>query len=182
MKRGITVLLFSILVSQICIAQDDQKSLEEGLASINIGAIGAWIDYEKPISNQLTISTQLGMEGGFFGGGGDFNYVLTPTISVEPRFYYNFNKRARKGKKTINNSANYIKLDAAYAPGLFTFSNENVEVNTQLNLIPMWGLRRAIGKRLNFEFAVGYGIAFIDQGTIGQFGLDLRVGYFFYKK
>lgn len=182
MQKGITVLAILILMSQIAFAQDDQKALEKSLASIDIGLLGSWLTYEKSIGNQLTINTQLGMEGGFFGGTGDFNYIFTPTITVEPRFYYNFNKRVRKGKKTVNNSANYLTLSGTYVPGLFAITNEDVEANTQLNLVPMWGLRRTIGKRVNFEFAVGYGIAFIEQETIGQFGLDLRVGYFFYKK
>jgi len=181
MKKSV-ILALTLILTQLAFAQEQKESLEKGLASIDIGFLGSWLTYETQVSNQLTLNTQLGLEGGFFGGGGDFNYAFTPTISVEPRFYYNFNKRVVKKKKTINNSANYLTITGTYIPGLFTVTNDDVEADAAFNLIPKWGLRRTIGKNFKFDFAVGYGVAFREYETTGQFGLDLRIGYIFYKK
>lgn len=158
--KKLLVLAITVTLSQFVSAQEQKGSLQKGLASVDIGFLGSWLTYERQVSSQLTLHTQLGLEGGLFGGGGDFNYAFTPTISVEPRFYYNFNERVAKQKKTINNSANYFTLTGTYIPGLFTVTNDDIEADAALNLIPKWGLRRTIGKNFKFDFAVGYGVAF----------------------
>ena len=180
--KKLLVLAFTVFFTQWALAQEQKASLEKGLASVDIGFLGSWLTYERQVGDQLTLNTQLGLEGGFFGGGGEFNYAFTPTVSVEPRFYYNFSKRVAKQKKTINNSANYLTITGTYIPGLFTVTDDDVEAEAAFNLIPKWGVRRTLGKQFKFDFAVGYGVAFRQNETAGQLGLDLKIGYIFYKK
>jgi len=180
MKKILLAILF--FSSSWVMAQENSTALQKGLASFDVGFLGSWLSYEKPLGKQWAFNSQLGMEGGFSGGGGDFDYVFTPTITVEPRFYYNLHKRVNKGRKTMNNSADYLTLAGGYVPALFAVTNEDVELIPQFTLIPKWGLRRTIGQRFKFEFAAGYGLAIREQEAVGQLDLDLNFGYFFFRK
>ncbi|MFN2440868.1 MAG: hypothetical protein ABR503_16810, partial [Chitinophagaceae bacterium] len=63
---------------------------------------------------------------------------------------------------------------------LFTISNvSGLGVERIVSLIPQWGIKRTVGKRMKFEFALGYGVAhsFDESKTEGSLGLDLRFGY-----
>lgn len=188
MKKSITILIISVLLAHSLKAQKNESLVEKGLASIHVGLFGSWLTYEKAIGKQFTLNSQLGLEGGFSIGSNSFAsstsnflYILTPSLTLEPRFYYNFSKRMRKGKKTFNNSTNYITLAAFYAPSSFSISNDDVgKQETRFSLVPMLGMRRAIGERFSFEFALGYGVGFSEQETVGFLDLDLRLGYIFY--
>ncbi len=190
MRYIISILFLSVLFIHSVAAQESETTVEEGLASIHVGIFGSWLAYEQAIGSQFTINSQLGLEGGFAIGSSrlssqtsNFLYILTPTLTIEPRFYYNSSKRMRKGKKTFNNSTNYVTLAAFYAPSSFSISNEDVgKQETRFSLVPMLGMRRAIGERFSFEFALGYGIGFSEQETVGFLDLDLRFGYVFYKR
>lgn len=184
MKNYITILLISVLFSHSVWSQENETTVEESLASIHIGLLGTWLTYEKAIGDQFTINGQLGLEGGFLGGSGEFNYIFTPTVTLEPRWYYNLNKRKSKGKNTVNNGGDYFAIELTHVPNLFTINSLDNEVVVQPHfyVLPKWGLRRAIGKRFSFEFAVGYGAYLADDNVSGQFGLDLKFGYIFYKK
>lgn len=80
-------------------------------------------------------------------------FNVFPNVGVGIRRYYNFEKRNKKGKSTINNAANYYGLDisAYFAPLLDTdyFGNGEVEIT------PQWGYQRSLGKKINFELMLG---------------------------
>lgn len=178
--KKITLLLVTIVLSQTAFAQQTDASLEKNLFAWEVGLLGSWVTYEQQLGDQLVVNAQLGLDGGFFGSSGDFNYAFVPTISIEPRWYYNFNRRAIKGKKVINNSANYFALDGTYVSDLFVITNEEgTEAVPTFLLLPKWGLKRTLGQRVTFNFAVGYGVSFWENTTEGQIGLDLKFGYVF---
>ncbi len=190
MKKYITILFISVLLSHSVWAQENEATVEKGLASVHVGLLGTWLTYEKALSDKFALNGQLGLEGGFSSGASrfpstsaSFLYIFTPTITVEPRFYYDFSRRSRKGKKTLNNSANYFAFAATYMPGLFSVSNAEVtKVEPFVSFVPMIGLRRTLGKRFSFEFAVGYGAFIAESEVSGGLDLDLRFGYVFYKR
>ena len=114
--------------------------------------------------------------------------VFTPVITAEPRWYYNLAKRNRKGKNTINNSANFLTLRISYHPDWFTISNyDNVRVAEQISFIPEWGIKRTIGSHFVYELGIGIGYRyyFLKQyGFLGNEGevaanLHFRLGYGF---
>ncbi|MEK6481126.1 hypothetical protein WJR50_26525 [Catalinimonas sp. 4WD22] len=179
MKR-LSILTFTLLFSQILFAQSSTESLEKHLTSVDVGFLGAWINHERQIGEQFTLNANLGFDGGLYGGGGEFNYLFVPSISVEPRFYYNFNKRVSKGKRTMNNSANYLTIATTFFPKLIEITNDRNngrEIITRATFIPEWGIRRSIGNRFKFDFAVGYGLAIEEDGVAGQPALSLSFGY-----
>ncbi|MET3731329.1 hypothetical protein [Moheibacter stercoris] len=152
--------------------------------SVKAGLIGAWIGYEKSLSENFTLSGEIGYEGGFFGGEAwkdNFSYVLTSTFSIDGKYYYNFDRRIEKDKNTIHNAANYIGLEMQYVPDFGTISGtDNVEVVPSLSVYSKYGLKRNLSNHINFEFALGPGYRWADNGSSGfTVGLDLRFGYNF---
>lgn len=154
------------------------------LKGVKVGFVGVWVHYEKALNDKVTIDSQIGFVGGVFQGRGDsdLDFAFTSIISLEPRYYYNFERRNGLGKETKNNSANYFSLDASYIPNLFTSSNNSsISVAESFVLGPKYGLRRSISDLLTFEFAFGIGYQWtkdgFDNGLVPL--LDLRVDFNF---
>ncbi|WP_233530585.1 hypothetical protein [Gelidibacter salicanalis] len=115
-------------------------------------------------------------------------FLLTPVLTLEPRWYYNLNKRASKSRRTDGNSGNFISIKTTYHPDWFVISNEsNLNFITDISIIPTWGIRRNIGDHFNYEagFGVGYlhyfkkdNVIFISEPDVAV-NLHLRIGYRF---
>lgn len=181
--RHITVLALFVSITTTLVAQDKSTVLQSHLVSVDVGFIGGWITYEHQIGNKLTLNIQPGLDGGFaHGTNSHFKYHFTPTLTIEPRYYYNIQKRPEKQRKTINNSANYLTLSAWYIPGLFTVGNDDRVAIPSLHLIPKWGLRRTIGDRFIFEFAAGFGVELRQnsRASLGV-GMDLQMSYVLFR-
>ena len=172
-----TLLLLILLTTTITYAQKNNNG-SENIFGIKIGLIGGWLNYEKSLSEKITLNTEFGYEGGFLKGtDSKIDYVFTSTFSIEPRYYYNFEKRKEKGKKTNNNSANYFSTEILYVSDLLSSTNRNnLTINTSFGLIPKYGLRRVLSKKLNFEFAFGLGYSWGENNINGiTSALDLRI-------
>ncbi|MEO6219833.1 MAG: hypothetical protein ABIO81_05355 [Ginsengibacter sp.] len=166
--------------SQISFAQTKQPTIRKNSISADIGFVGSWLNYEKQIKQLLTIKTSIGAEGGFSFGPSTNYFALTPTLRLEPRYYYNFNRRVKLEKKTLYNAANYFAVTFLVIPNLFTISNAaGVEFESGLHVIPKVGIKRTIGQRMNFEFGIGYGPFFGENGIDGAVGADIHIGYNF---
>lgn len=188
MKKTIFIIFFTGL-SAFTFSQDDNTFLKKDIVAVDIGLLlpGIWINYERHLGGLFTLKSELGLGFGFGNINGfvpdDYPnnyYAFTPIVRVEPRYYYNFNRRANVGKKTSYNASNYFALSATYFSNLFTISNvSGLGVERGVLLIPQWGINRTIGQRVNFEFAFGFGVAhsFDRAKTEGSLGLDLRFGY-----
>ncbi len=117
-------------------------------------------------------------------------YVLTPVITAEPRWYYNIEKRSKKGRNTKNNSANFVALSLTYHPDWFTISNNyDGYIPDQISIIPYWAIKRALGAHFNYETGLGLGYqytfyrkdGYYKNENFGELGvkLQLRIGYTF---
>lgn len=163
-------------------AYSQEKAVD--VFSAKAGLIGAWISYEKALTSELTLQGEIGYEGGIFYNSmvdDQVNYVLTTALSLEGRYYYNFNRRIEKGKKTFHNAANFLALETTYTPDWGTSSNsENVAVLKTFSIIPKYGLRRNLSKKINFEFSAGPGYQWVENGNHGvTLGLDVNFGFVF---
>lgn len=179
-----------ISISLNCVAQD--VSVEKSIFGIQTGLVGVWVNNEFKLSNQFTFRSEIGLELGAIRNSSNgiekTTYVMAPVVSVEPRWYYNLEKRNAKGKNIKNNSGNLFSIKANYNPDLFLITNnKNLNVVNQLAIVPEWGIRRVYGKHFSFE--TGFGL-----GPILYFGKDsenvtkkedvyvdlhLRIGYSF---
>ena len=180
-KISFTILLAGISI--LTFSQEKETTLKKEIISVDIGFLGTWINYERHLKGLFTLKSQLGLEGGFGTSdiiGVNTYFAFIPTIRAEPRYYYNFNRRVIKEKKTLFNSADYFAVTVAYYPDLFIIANvPDLSFESGVYLIPKWGMQRTIGQRINFQFAFGAGVFFGKFNTGSSFGLDIRFGYNF---
>lgn len=146
--------------------------------SFKLGLIGSWVGYEKSLGNDFTIESEIGYLGGFYKRNNkSFKYIFTSEISVEPRYYYNFNRRIEKNKNITKNAANFVGFDINFVPDFLTSTNgDSVTIDESINLLPKWGLKRQLSDKIGFEFALGlgYSINFEKNNNDLLTGLDLK--------
>jgi len=175
--KFISIALFYFVFAVQSFAQD-----AEGVGNVHsvqaaIIPLGVGYGYEHALSKKFTLNTELMLSGGLSGV---FGVVMSPTLRVEPRFYYNYLKRSGRGQKILNNSANFLSLSIENRFNAYII---NVDVKKGLNLIsviPKWGQRRAIGQHFFFEWALGVGASYnrLDKFKVAP-GIDVRFGYAF---
>ena len=142
---------------------------------------------ERSLSDKSAFKSEFSLYGGFRSGAiYDYKkqYFLYPVFNIEPKYYYNIDKRAKEGKNIKNNGANYLSVSVSYIPDWFVISNYKVgNVKNRVRVIPTFGIRRNFGDNFNYEFnaGVGYGYTF-DKGKSNSYtaiDLGLKIGYDF---
>ncbi|KGL61727.1 hypothetical protein [Polaribacter sp. Hel1_85] len=172
------------------IAKSQNASVEQSTYGIQTGFLGIWAHNETKLSNSIALRSEIGFDSGIWGG--DFydgtGFLLTPVITLEPRLYYNLNKRANKSRRIDGNSGNFISLKTSYHPDWFVISNtDNVSIISDISIIPTWGVRRNIGNYFTYETGIGIGYRYIFAKQAGFLknesettaNLHLRIGYRF---
>lgn len=189
MKKSYFLLLTIILVSSSTIAQT--ASIEKSTYGIQIGFLGIWGHREVKLSNQIALRAEIGMDASIWGGNfyTKTGYLMTPVFRIEPRWYYNLNKRVSKSKSISGNSASFLTIQTSYNPNWFTISNydDNIEIVNQISIIPTWGIKRNLGKHFTYETGLGIGYSHYfakSEGYLKDIGeaainLHLRIGYRF---
>lgn len=189
-KNAIKILslfLFSFVVLSKANAQDSIKVVQtsdvKSLNKIRLTLLGVTYEREQKIGKLTSI---------YFAGGGaasieinsyknatssqiNTHFNIFTTVNTGFRYYYNFEQRNKKGKKTINNAANYYGLDLAayFAPLL----NNAYFGNGEIGITPHWGFQRNVGKKVNFELMLGPTVRLGTADT--YFGVDGRIGFSF---
>ncbi len=185
MKFKITMLAIILLMASKITAQS--ASVEKSIYGIQTGILGIWAHNEHGLSKTIALRTEIGFDGGFIIHNNDNIYIMTPVITLEPRWYYNIKKRERKGKNTSNNSANFIGLKTSYHPDWFVISNDDIYTPDQISIIPYWSIKRTIGNHFTYETGFGLGYNYFiygnNSGITNENGLaaelHLRIGYTF---
>lgn len=155
-----------ILFSLILKGQEAEKvSVEKKLIGVQLGFLDSGFYYETMLQRKITLRTELGL--GLTFSTRNFenpsledqtSTLLVPYITLEPRWYYGLDRRKRIGKKTDNNSSNYISVATSYISTRTPVVNSgNFNVVSAINIFPKFGIRRAFAKHFNYEFAGGYG-------------------------
>ena len=187
MKKILLTLSFFTL-TLIGISQN--ASVEQSTYGIQVGFLGIWGHQESKLSNQIALRTELGLDTGIFGS--DVNdvdgLILVPAITLEPRWYYNLNKREKKSRRTDANSGNFISLKTTYHPDWFIISNQdNINFISDITIVPTWGIRRNIGAHFTYETGIGIGyvhyfkednVILINESDVAV-NLHIRIGYRF---
>lgn len=191
MKKIVTLGLILCSLSTTLKSQD-VVSVERSIYGIQTGTLGVWVHGETMISQYIALRTELGLDMGFVQQ--DFNAntvaIMAPVISLEPRWYYNLNKREAKSKRVDNNNGNFLSLQASFHPDWFVISSvKDIRIVSDLSIIPTWGIRRSLGKHFVFETGIGLGYIrfFIKKEDLLQgeevddfdLNLHLRIGYQF---
>lgn len=189
MKKTLLIFLLCGLTS---ISRSQNISVEKSIYGIQTGLLGAWVYNEAKLTNSIVLRTEIGFDLGiwkstFYDDFNDF-FLLTPVITLEPRFYYNLDKRLKKSKKIDGNSGNFIALNMSYHPDWFVISkNDDVRIVSDISIMPTWGIRRNIGKHFNYEVGIGAGFTYTFAKQVGyskdkseiEPNTHLRIGYRF---
>ena len=180
-----TILLILVCIT-ICTTYSQDAAVEKSVFGIQTGILGIWAHNEFRLSDKIALRTELGLDAGIFiGGPNDGKLAFVPALTLEPRWYYNLNRRVDKGKRIDGNTGNFISIKTTYHPDLFVINNpDNVNFISDLSIIPTYGIRRHIGKHFNYEagFGIGYVWYLEDSNTIGfeedevAVNLHLRIG------
>jgi hypothetical protein len=161
--------------------------LEKNIINVQTGILGLWINDEFRLDEQISLRVEGGLNLGYFVSYNFGNrYVLAPTFTLEPRWYYNLDKRINEGKRINNNSGNFLGIKINYTPDWFVISDiDNYSVANQISVVPKWGARRTIGNtNFNFEFGGGIGYKYVffkNSSDDSRVAVDIhvRIGYTF---
>jgi hypothetical protein len=190
MKKNNFVLLLIILFN-IGFSQDKKTtSVEKSIFGVQTGLLGVWINNESKLSNEIALRTELGFDAGLFGGSfyPKTGFLMTPVLRIEPRWYYNLNKRAEKSRNISGNSGNFFTLQTTFNPNWFVISNyDNIKIVNQVSIVPTWGIKRVLGKHFTYETGIGIGLIHYFAKSSGYakdeneawLNLHLRLGYTF---
>lgn len=201
LKYLLSVIIIILVVLPSFSQENTTKKNEKSIFGIQTGFLGVWVHNETELSPQWILRSEAGLNIGF-GGGGSYNQfsnaigvteggVVVASISLEPRFYYNLEKRRQNGKNVYGNSANFIALYTNYYPGLLiTAQNRNkVAYTQQISFIPYWAIKRTFKRHFTYEAGVGLGYLHnlsvkgrgynnFDKNSL-LIHLHLRIGYTF---
>lgn len=166
------IFMFGLHVSAQTSDNAKIDSLETSINGIQTGFLGLWLYNESRLSNEFALRSQIGFdfrvegvrEFESFGPNDDFYGILH--LSVEPRWYYNLDKRRKKGKTINRNSGNFIALlTSANLESVSFTSNDRIKSLDQIRLLPKWGIRRSLGEYVSYEAGFGFGYAFYLNNT-----------------
>ena len=188
MKKVVFMLTMSALT---LMTKAQNASVEKSTFGLQTGVLGLWAYNEVKLSNSIALRTELGFDFGIWETTyyDDYNspFILTPVIVIEPRYYYNLQKRAENAKRIDGNSGNFIALKTSYHPELALFNTDDAPVVSDFAIIPTWGIRRNIGDHFNYEAGIGAGYSYTFAERAGyledesgfELNMHLRIGYRF---
>lgn len=180
-KMKIKIILLQVALFLSCNLYAQDTSLVHRNHSASIEIVGITYNFENPIALKSTLIVRCGLQGGIgysSSFGSNYYYAVSPAISIEPRFYYNINKRYRRGKLITGNSASFISLSSWY---IFNpIYEHNVSCNSFFVVTPQWGVRKIYWHHLLLEAGLGISYFFDTHGN-DDLGImmNLRIGYSF---
>jgi hypothetical protein len=103
LKKHLYILLALIVFATQKTTAQEVSTVEKSVYGIQAGFLGFWVHNETKLKRKLSLRSEVGFDTGIFSSNADYSgtdvgVVFTPTISLEPRFYYNLDKRVEKGK------------------------------------------------------------------------------------
>lgn len=190
-KHALQTLILTLCCIAICFktqAQDSTKTVQAteavSLNKITLSIIGISYEREQKVGKTTTVYGAAGLTGsliyqttwqtsnGFvYSRETETDFKIYPSLNAGFRHYYNFARRVKKDKKTSNNAAGYVGLDLL---GIFP---PETGTQNQYNIMPQWGFQTRLGRKINFELALGPAIAITTTETVftsgGKIGFHL---------
>ena len=160
----------------ICLTSLAQESTNQFSLNFLIPSV----EYEVAVSENATVDAMLGMGFGYH----DASYLDEPEYGVYPqfqaqyRYYYNFKKRMQKGKKTSENSGNYIAATAIFSSGEPIIGEMHLNKDYSGFVGPVWGLQRVYNSNFKLNLNLGLGLGFNDrQDTYLSTRIGVQLGF-----
>jgi len=177
-------LMFVILLSFNIQAQE--ASVEKSIFGVQAGIMGVWLNNEVKLSSTVALRSEVGFRATNLRIGNPIysrgNEPFIPLVlTIEPRWYYDIKKRHSRGLCIANNSATFVSLKLRHHAGWLMLSGKQP---SNIQIIPMYGLRGSIGQHFNYEIGVGIGYQHTftsvkEEIDVWAFNIVLRIGYTF---
>ena len=183
--KKIALFLFALLMSTSFVKAQQQPSVERSISGVEFGGITLFGYHEMRLSNSFSLRVEAGLAADLWYHRSFFyessGFILYPALQIQPRFYYNLNRRSERGRNISNNAADFLTINTVVIPGwLIASSEENVSQIGSISFVPTWGMRRNIGRSFEYELGAGIGYGFGFDGSSGWvFRPHLRIGYRF---
>lgn len=157
--------------------------LSEELHKISILPLG--YAYERKIAEEFTI--EAGVDFSFdiyYAETDDLDQnalVVNPTIHLEPRYYYNLERRYQRGRNVNFNAASYLGVYSELRMNpLIEENNGFWPVYDRFKIGPAWGIQRNLGRRGYLNFNLAYGLVIDETGHarydgFGRLTLGIRL-------
>ncbi|MDR5591782.1 hypothetical protein [Christiangramia sp. SM2212] len=167
----IVFIAFGLFFSSLCFSQETTNS------QFSLNFLVPSAEYELAVSDNSTIDLNAGI--GFAYHKSSYSgeaFGIYPGGEVQYRYYYNFNKRADKDKKTSENSGNYVAVVGSITGGDPIIGDLKYSNNYGGFVGPTWGLQRVYNSGFKLNLNLGLGMGFNDSGDTyltPLFGLQL---------
>lgn len=152
--KKIIFIIISFLFIQTSKAQDS-VSVEKSLIGVSASPFGGlFFNYEAKLSREWTLLSNVGIYYDYDKGSSPNSkgYSIGPLLGLEPRWYYNLDRRTRLAKNTKFNTGNYWSLDINYYPKVVLATNQSYYgFSNAVYFLPSYGIRRTISKHLYFD-------------------------------
>ncbi len=172
------LLVLAILMAFFVMSKAQNTTLEKNILGIQLGIDPVMVYYETHLYKNITLNTHIGM-GFALESDDDVQWGLIPRIGIQPKLYYNLQRRLSRNKSIDNNCGNYFSLLTTYSFGNKAFDDT---AYPQFSITPMWGFRTPLGEKFVFEINLGIGIAWIykDYSPEEYFGYNSPYTYYDY--
>ena len=183
--KTLILISFSLILISAVSAQDIQykstrtskysPELSDELHKISILPLG--YSYERKIADEFTFDAGIDFSFDVYYPDDDIfddnALVVNPTIHFEPRYYYNLERRYRRGRNVTFNSASYIGIYSELRMNPLVEENNGYwPVYDRFKIGPVWGIQRNLGRRGYINFNLGYGLVIDEEGHADYYGFS----------
>ena len=158
--------LFFFGLSTSCFAQEKLQADIVNITKATFLNLG--ISYEKRVAKCQSILGQTFMNTSISIGyssslGNTSSITFDPALSFQYRYYYNYERRQRKGKRTEMNSLNYLSptIETIFSKNRISTSHYIENSRRPISTVGIvWGFQRNYKKRFSLDLNLGLGYLF----------------------
>jgi len=167
MKRLFLILLAVVTIGSVSLSAQVRADRTN---SVNLSLKGLNYNMERAYGKSFTMTYGLSL-----GILGVEDLYIMPGLKVEPRIYYNLEKRRSNGRDVRYNSGEFFALDL----DLMVPSRLMNGSFLLFSITPKWGMRRMLVDNLFIELTMGLNIFFHADEFSVYAGPGIRIGYIF---
>jgi hypothetical protein len=180
MRIKIITFLFFLAIATNCFSQN---KLQTDITDITKATfVNPGISYEKKIGKFQSILGQAFINTSFSISyssslGNTSSITFDPALSFQYRYYYNYDKRQKKGKRTEMNSLNYLSptFETIFSKNRISTSHYIENNRRPINTVGVvWGIQRNYRKRFSLDFNLGLGYLFTTASLPDNTGLTIK--------
>ncbi|WP_127124727.1 hypothetical protein [Pseudoflavitalea rhizosphaerae] len=156
-------LIAILAMSQFPLAATAQEASTENVAAVTFFTPGFSYELKTGQYQTLYATAFMNIAASFFAStetGTESSFYFDPAINLQYRFYYNFEKREQRNRRTEKNSANFFALSGGTVFSKMRMSSSYFEEGSRrpvYHVAGIWGMQRNMQGRLNMNFYAGLG-------------------------